>query len=153
MIGYAMMETTTVKHYSYQERIDALRATKMKHIRQKWDAIGSMDFDDHAIMLPPPESRKIVQVISGSGVPITDVLFKDFAPKSNHPGGGFFGARSCGENFRRLLEIHPLYIDPMSSLAGINMANFLSNREPYWNPDLDYSHLKPLQDKPYYPPS
>lgn len=141
------METTIVKHYSYQERIDALRATKMKHTREKWDVIGSMDFDDHAIMLPPPESRKIVQVISGSGVPITDVLFKDFVPKSNHPSGGFFGARSCGENFRHLLEIHPIYIDPMSSLAGGYMVNFLSYREPYWNPDLDYSHLNPDQEK------
>lgn len=140
------MKTTTVRHYTYQDRIDELRKTKMKHTQEKWDVIGSMDFDDHALILPPPESRKIVQVISGSGVPITDVLFKEFVPKSNHPSGGFFGARSCGENFRRLLEIHPIYIDPMSSLAGGYMVNFLSYREPYWNPDLDYSHLKPLQD-------
>ncbi len=142
-----MMEITAVKHYTYQERIEALRATKMKHTQEKWEVIGSMDFDDHAIMLPPPESRKIVQVISGSGVPITDVLFKDFVPKSNHPSGGFYGARACGENFRRLLEIHPIYIDLMSSLAGGYMVNFLSYREPYWNPDLDYSHLKPAQEK------
>ncbi|MCI0495720.1 formate acetyltransferase [candidate division KSB1 bacterium] len=141
------METTTVRHYTYQERIDALRATKMKHTQEKWDVIGSMDFDDHATILPPPESQKIVQVISGSGIAITDVLFKEFVPKSNHPSGGFFGARSCGENFRRLLEIHPIYIDPMSSLAGGPMVNFLSYREPYWNPDLDYSHLKPQQEK------
>jgi len=141
------METTTVKHFTYQERIDALRATKMKHTQEKWDVIGSMDFDDHAIILPPPESRKIVQVISGSGVPITDVLLKEFEPESNHPSGGFFGARACGENFKRLLEIHPIYIDPMSSLAGGYMVNFLSYRDPFWNPDLDYSHLKPDQEK------
>ncbi|MCU0645495.1 MAG: pyruvate formate lyase family protein, partial [bacterium] len=141
------MELTTMKYCTYRERIDALRKTKMKHTQEKWDVIGSMDFDDHALILPPPESRKIVQVISGSGVPITDVLFKEFEPKSNHSSGGFFGARSCGKNFRRLLEIHPIYIDPMSSLAGGYMVNFLSYREPYWDPDLDYSHLKPLQEK------
>ncbi len=141
------METITVKHYTFQERIDALRATKMKHTQEKWEVIGSMDFDDHAIILPPPESRKTVQVISGSGIPITDVLLKEFEPESNHPSGGFFGARACGENFKRLLEIHPIYIDPMSSLAGGYMVNFLSYRDPFWNPDLDYSHLKPDQKK------
>ncbi len=141
------METIKVADYSYRERIDALRKTKLKHTQEKWEVIGAMDFDDHALILPPPESRKIVNVISASGVPITDVLLKEFVPKSNHPSGGFFGARACGENFRRLLEIHPIYIDPMSSLAGGYMVNFLSYREPYWNPDLDYSHLKPLQDK------
>ena len=138
---------TSVKEFSYQERIDALRATKMKHTQEKWDVIGSMDFDDHAIILPPPESRKIVQVISGSGVPITDVLLKEFELESNHPSGGFFGARACGENFKRLMEIHPIYIDPMSSLAGGYMVNFLSYRNPFWNPDLDYPHLKPEQEK------
>ena len=46
------------------------------------------------------------------------------------PSGGFFGARACGENFRALLDIHPPYIDPVSSLAGGYMVNFLSYREP-----------------------
>jgi pyruvate-formate lyase len=133
--------------YNYQERIDALRNTKLKHTRDKQDVVGSMDFDDHAIMLPPPESRNIVEVISGSGVPITDVLLKEFEPESNHPSGGFFGARSCGKNFGRLMEIHPVYIDPMSSLAGGYMTNFLSCRDPYWNPDFDYAHLKEAHDK------
>ena len=141
------MDTTAVKDYTYQERIEALRATKLKHTRDKWDVIGAMDFDDHAIILPAPESRKSVQVISGSGFPITDILLKEFEPKSKHPCGGFFGARACGENFRRLLEIHPVYIDPMSSLAGGYMVNFLSYRDPCWNPELNYSHLKPGQEK------
>ena len=132
---------------SYQERIDALRETKMRHTREKWDAIGAMDFDDHAIILPPPESRNIVEVISGSGVPITDVLLKEFQPRSNHPSGGFFGARSCGENFRDLLDKHPVYVDPVSSLAGGYMVNFLSYRDPAWNPDFDYPHLREKHDK------
>ncbi|MEE4312757.1 MAG: pyruvate formate lyase family protein [candidate division KSB1 bacterium] len=132
---------------SYQKRIDALRETKMRHTREKWDAIGAMDFDDHAIILPPPESRNIVEVISGSGVPITDVLLKEFQPSSNHPSGGFFGARSCGENFRDLLQKHPVYVDPMSSLAGGYMVNFLSYRDPMWNPDFDYAHLRENHDK------
>lgn len=136
-----------MKEYSYQERIDALRTTKLKHTREKWDVIGAMDFDDHGLILPPPESRNIVQVVSGSGISITDVLLKEFVPSPNHPSGGFFGARACGENFRALLEMHPTYIDPMSALAGGYMVNFLSYREPAWNPDFDFSHLHAEQQK------
>ena len=54
--------------YTFQNRIDALRQTKLKHTEAKREVIGSMDFDDHAIMLPPPELRRVVQVISGSGI-------------------------------------------------------------------------------------
>ncbi|HHY97105.1 MAG TPA: formate acetyltransferase, partial [Firmicutes bacterium] len=80
-------------------------------------------------------------------MPITDVLLKDFKPVSNHPSGGFFGPKACGENFRRLLEVHPTYIDPISSLLGGYMVNFMSYRKPHWNPDFDYSHLRENQKK------
>ncbi|MBD3383470.1 formate acetyltransferase, partial [candidate division KSB1 bacterium] len=135
------------RKFTYEERLKSLYKTKMKHTGEKWQAIGSMDFDDHAIILPPPEKRKLVEVISGSGVPITDCLLSDFTPKSNHKSGGFFGPRSCGENFRKLLETHPVYIDPVSALAGAYMVNFLSYREPAWNPDFDYSCLHDEQQK------
>jgi formate C-acetyltransferase len=131
---------------TYQERIDRIRATKMRHTEEKWRDIGIIDMDDCGNILPPPEARKYVEVISGSGVPMKDALFSDFTPKSNHPGGGFFGARACGENFHALLEMHPTYVDPVSSLAGGYMVNFNSYREPQWNPDFDYSHLKPEHD-------
>jgi formate C-acetyltransferase len=78
-------------------------------------------------------------------VPITDVILKGFAVESNHSGGGFFGPRACGRNFRRLLEAHPVYIDPHSSLAGAYMVNFMSYRKPHWNPDLSYAHLEEKQ--------
>ncbi|MBN1543749.1 formate acetyltransferase, partial [candidate division KSB1 bacterium] len=136
----SLLETGTL---TYDDRIAALRQTKLKHTQEKWQAIGSMDFDDHALVLPPPESRQVVQVISGSGVPITDVLLKEFQIESNHSSGGIFGPRAVGRNFRRLLEIHPLYIDPMSSLAGAYRVNFMSYRIPAWNPDCAYPHLEP----------
>ncbi|HLE57400.1 MAG TPA: pyruvate formate lyase family protein, partial [Rhodothermia bacterium] len=132
---------------SYRDRIDRLRATKMAHTREKWEVVGAMDFDDHSLVLPPEGHRKIVRVIGGPGILITDVLFTDFVPASNHPSGGFFGARICGENFRRLLEIHPVYIDSVSSLAGAYVVNFLSYREPPWNPDFNFSHQKDEQEK------
>jgi pyruvate-formate lyase len=128
---------------TYQQRIDALRATKLAQTQEKQAVIGAMDHDDWALVLPPPELRMIVDAISSSGMPIKDVLLRDFEIESNHPSGGFFGPKLCGENFRRLLELHPVYIDPMSSLAGAYMFNFTSYRKPRWNPDLDYSHLRP----------
>ena len=134
-------------HPTYDERLAALRATKLEHTRQKQQIIGSMDYDDWGIILPPPERRELVETISGSGVPITDVLLKGFTPTPNHPSGGFFGPKSVGENFRALLETHPTYIDPDSSLAGAYMANFLSYRKPGWNPDIDNSLLADERNK------
>jgi formate C-acetyltransferase len=119
----------------------------MKQTEEKQRCLGPMDWDDWGFILPPPDKREFVQLIGPSGVPITDCLLKGFKIKSNHPSGGFFGPLVCGENFRTLLEQHPTYIDPMSSLAGGYMVNFFSYRQPHWNPDFDYSHLKPLQEK------
>jgi len=131
---------------TYQERIELLRAKKLEQTREKQEIVGFMDHDDWGLILPPPEEREIVKTMSSSGMPITDVLLKSFKPIPNHPSGGFFGPKSCGENFRRLLEVHPVYIDPTSSLAGGYMVNFMSYRKPHWNPDLDYSYLHKEQE-------
>jgi len=132
---------------SYQDRLEALRTEKEAITKEKQDLIGSMDHDDWGLVLPPPDSRKVVQAVSSSGMPITDVLLEGFEVKSNHPGGGFFGPKACGENFRNLLDCHPPYINPLSSLAGAYMVNFSSYRKPGWNPDFDYSHLHADQKK------
>lgn len=135
-----------VADLTYAERLDALRAAKLEQTREKQRVIGAMDHDDWALVLPPPERRRLVQAISGSGMPITDCLLEGFEIQSNHPSGGFFGPRAVGANFRALLEAHPTYIDPISSLAGAYMVNFMSYRKPHWNPDLDYPHLRPEQE-------
>ncbi len=139
--------TTTHAELTFAERIDLLREIKLQQTREKQQVVGSMDHDDWALILPPAEKRKIVQTISTSGMPITDVLLKDFTPEPNHPSGGFFGPRAVGANFRRLLEVHPTYIDPISALAGGYMVNFNSYRKPGWNPDFDYAHLRPVIEK------
>jgi len=123
-------------------RLDALRAAKLEQTREKQHVIGAMDHDDHALILPPPDRRRLVQAISGSGMPITDCLLDSFEIVSNHPSGGFFGPRACGENFGRLLRAHPTYVDPMSSLAGGYMTNFMSYRRPHWNPDFSFAEFQ-----------
>ncbi len=142
-----MVPQDTERSLTYEERLDAIRATKMAQTREKQQVIGAMDYDDWALVLPPPERRKLVQTISGSGVPITDCLLEGFEPPSNHHSGGFFGPRAVGAAFRALLEAHPVYIDPLSSLAGAYMVNFNSYRKPQWNPDFDYSHLHADQQR------
>ena len=136
MAGTAARETLT-----YTQRIEQLRATKMEQTAEKQKVIGAMDYDDWGLVLPPPELRKIVKNMGASGVEIQDCLLSSFTPEPNHPSGGFFGAVSVGRNFRRLLEAHPTYVDPLSSLAGAYMTNFFTYRDPHWNPDFDFGFL------------
>ena len=131
----------------YQQRIDKLRESKLRLTREKQAILGAMNHDDWGLILPPPEYRQIVEAISGSGEPIRDCIYKGWQPKTNHPSGGFFGPRTVGDNFRDFLEKHPTYIDPVSSLAGAYMFNFNSHRRVGWNPEYDYRHLKPDQEK------
>ena len=142
-----MRANTTSEQLSFQQRINLLREAKMKQTQEKWRTIGSMDFDDQSIIYPPAEELDVVETVSASGIVIRDGLWKKYRPQSNHSSGGFFGARAAGENFRRLLEMHHPYIDANSSLAGAYYTNFMTYRDPHWNPDLDYSHLKPDQEK------
>jgi pyruvate-formate lyase len=138
---------TAVLESTYQQRIDALRASKLEYTQEKQKLIGSMNHDDWALILPPPEYREVVQTISTSGMPITDVLIKGLEMKSNHPSGGFFGPRACGANFRALLESHPPFVDPLSSLAGAYVVNFASYRKVGWPAELVPTHLTEEQHK------
>ncbi len=82
----------------YQQRISALHDTKMEHTALKVELYGHFDTDDHGY------------------IPWTEPIPFEVIP--NHPSGGCFGPLCIGTNFRRWLEIHPLYIHPMSSMAG-----------------------------------
>ncbi len=119
----------------------------MQQTREKQELLGAMNHDDHALILPPPERREVIRTISSSGMPITDCRLDGFAVVPNHPSGGMFGPRACGENFRRLLDVHPVFIDPVSSLAGGYMTNFFSFRRPHWKPELSFDHLRPMIDR------
>jgi formate C-acetyltransferase len=126
---------------SYAERLEVLRAAKSAQTTEKQAVRGSMDYDDHGIVLPPAGVREVVHSMSGSGISITDVIMNTFKPTPSDDSGEFFGPRACGENFRQLLEMHPTYIEPESSLAGGYMVNFMSYRKLGWKPDLDCSAL------------
>ena len=108
----------TATRLTYDERLAKLVQTKLEHTREKQKE-GNWDNDDHGRIPTPP-----------------DFVFR---PTPNHPSGGFFGARAVGANFRALLEAHPAYVDPYSSLAGGYMVYFHNYRVPAWPPDMDWS--------------
>lgn len=85
-------------HPTYQQRIDTLRKTKSEHTVTKVALFGPYDTDDHGY------------------IPWTEPI--PFEPVPSHPSGGCWGIAAIGASFRRWLEAHPLYIHPMSSLAG-----------------------------------
>ena len=120
---------------SIKERIAYLVKKKAEHTKEKQEVIGYMDVDDHALILPPPEHRRTVEAMSGSGMLIRDVTFKNFKPTPTHENGGFYGPLGQGRNFRDFLLMHPPFIEPMCGLAGGYMCNFNSYRKGA-NPDL-----------------
>lgn len=143
-----MSVQTEVKEYTYQERIEALRAKKMEHTLEKQVDVGYMDFDDHGIIEPPAEFREIVETTDENGTIIRHPFaanFKGLEFKTNLSGGRYYGAKLLGENYRATLEHHPVYIDPMGSLAGAYMADFNRCGMTTIPPGVDYSHLHPEQ--------
>lgn len=136
-----MITAVREQEMSYGERLEKLLAAKASQTREKQLVRGSMDYDDHGIVLPPEGTRRVIHSMSSSGIAITDVIMDTFHPNPNHPSGEFFGPRACGENFRALLEMHPVYIEPEASLVGGYMVNFMSYRKLGWLPELDCSRL------------
>ncbi|MBN2450289.1 MAG: formate acetyltransferase [Lentisphaeria bacterium] len=129
----------------YRERLRVLHEVKLDHTRTKRRTQGARDADDQGMVPLPPEVSETVEAVSGSGVKVRDVVLKGYRPESNHPSGGFFGARLAGRNFRRLLEVHPVYIHPANSMAGAYMVNFNSYRKPGWPPECACPELREAQ--------
>ena len=107
---------------TYQQRIDAIHKTKIEHTDLKLKKRGYFDIDDHGY-IPWPD-------------PIP------FKAKSNHPSGGCYGIKCIGENFRAWLEVHPIYIHPMSALAGA-WVGYVPGVGG-WRPEDRPQHLRPL---------
>ncbi len=136
---------------SYSERIDAMRVIKNAHTDVKIKRFGYFDTDDHGYI---PWDEEI-----------------PFEPVSDHPSGGVWGAKAIGLNFKRWLEVHPVYVNPMSSLAGAwvykgipgvggwRLESMRANSKPLagkgdtgkhfrtWKPEDRPLHLIPLHEK------
>ena len=110
--------------YSYEKRIEAMRAAKREFNDFKIKVCGYQDTDDRGwIQLPEP-------------VP--------FVRKPNHPDGGVYGPKAIGENFRAYLDVQPVYIHPLSAMAS---AYYGILPVGGWKPEDKPVHLYPLLQK------
>ena len=121
-----MATLAAAQDLSFRARIEALRRTKDEHTEEKIRRRGYHNSDDHG-WIPWDE-------------PIP------FTPKSNHPNGGCYGPKGIGENFREWLRVHPVYIHPMSALAGA-WVQFGPPGVGGWPPEDRPTHLAPLYEK------
>lgn len=122
---------------NYERRLQELCRRKLEQTLAKKEHNGYMNEDDYGCVLPPENFH--------------------FEPEFNDPEHHtFYGARLWGRNFRRLMERHPLYVDPNDALAGRWMfilqrlrpfTSAVSNSNMEMAPVFNYEWLKPTQEK------
>ena len=122
---------------NYERRLQDLCRRKLEQTLAKKEHNGYMNEDDYGCVLPPENFH--------------------FEPEFNDPEHHtFYGARLWGRNFRRLMERHPLYVDPNDALAGRWMfilqrlrpfTSAVSNSNMEMAPVFNYEWLKPTQEK------
>ncbi len=137
---------------TYKDRISAIRKTKIQHTLDKLEQNGYTDLDDFGTV-PLPEGYRV-------------------EPWFNSENGSFYGLDGMSENFCRVMDAHPAYVDPMEMLCGRwrdMLVNYrgdlhympkwrkaqlrdddLSGVTNQWSKRWDeknfpYDHLKPLQ--------
>ncbi len=83
---------------SYADRIKSMRETKLRHTLEKRTQNGYTDLDDFGTV-PLPEGYEVM-------------------PLYTSENGSFYGCADMAENYCRLLDAHPAYVDPMEMLCG-----------------------------------
>ena len=83
---------------SYKDRIDLIRKKKIEDTLKKREQNGYTDLDDFGTV-PLPEGY-IVE------------------PWYNSENGSFYGLDGMSENFCRVMDAHPAYVDPLEMLCG-----------------------------------
>jgi len=112
---------------TYENRLAMLRERKRAQTREKLQRFGPMDEDDYGTVPPPEEFH--------------------WEPLPNHPDGSWYGPDGWARNFRSLMEVHPVYVDPADALAGRWMFFMNRLRPGTWPPEFDYSHLVADQER------
>lgn len=125
---------------TYSDRLRELRKTKIAHTLQKVDKQGFMNADDYGTV-PLPEGYHVEKYV-------------------NSPDGGFYGYDGMSEMFRRVLNAHPIYIDPLEILCGrwrdmvtnyrtstAWLVNYRTQNQRWDETRFPYDDLKPLQEK------
>ena len=140
---------------SYEDRLKLIRETKVKHTIAKRNQNGYTDLDDFGTV-PIPGDYEV-------------------EPWYNSSNGSFYGYDGMSENFCRVIDAHPAYVDPMEMLCGrwrdmlVNyrgdvhylpdwlkkkpkIMELMASATDQWSKRWDeqrfpYDDLKPLQEK------
>ncbi len=140
---------------SYEDRLRLMREQKVKHTIEKRTQNGYTDLDDFGTV-PIPEDYEV-------------------EPWYNSSNGSFYGYDGMCENFCRVIDAHPAYVDPMEMLCGrwrdmlVNyrgdvhylpdwlkkkpkIMELMASATDQWSKRWDeqrfpYDDLKPLQEK------
>jgi formate C-acetyltransferase len=115
----------------YRDRMAILRERKLEDTQDKLRELGPVNSDDHGIIAPP----------------------KGFAEErakgiySNHPNGSWYGYDGYSENFYRLMDAYPAFVDPCDITPCRGMA-YLSNLRPPrgFLPEANYDYLRPAHE-------
>jgi pyruvate-formate lyase len=83
---------------SLDDRIKSMRETKIRHTLEKKEQNGYTNLDDFGTV-PLPEGYEVI-------------------PLYTSENGSFYGYEGMAENFCRVLDAHPAYVDPMEMLCG-----------------------------------
>lgn len=121
------MATIIGEKLGHHERLEHLRRKKLEQTQAKLARNGYVDEDDYGTVLPPADF--------------------EWEPESTHPSGSWHGVKAWGENFRSLMEHHPVYVDPMDALAGRCMFFLNRMRPEKWPPEFPCSHLEEEQER------
>ena len=141
--------------YSYENRLKAMRETKVRHTLEKRAQNGYTDLDDFGT------------------VPISENY--EVEPWYNSSNGSFYGYDGMSENFSRVMDAHEAYVDPNEMLCGrwrdmlVNyrgdvhylpdwlkkkpeIKELIKSATTQWSKRWDeqrfpFDHLKPLQKK------
>lgn len=111
---------------TYNERIEALRETKLEFNKIKIERLGSYNFDDHGwIPFEKPVEFEIVKEAS-SGLTI--------------------GMEAVSKTFANYLNAHPVYIHPQSAFAGAWAGNVPGMGDP-WRLEHRFEEQEPMFKK------
>jgi formate C-acetyltransferase len=113
----------------YRERMAILRKHKIEDTQDKKGRREYADSDDYGAITPPDGYK--------------------FEPCARHTNGNWYGYGGWSKNFCKLMETHPVFIDPCDAFPNRFMVclSFVKPFPPAFNPDYPYDDLRERQTK------
>jgi len=113
----------------YRDRMAILRKHKLEDTQDKKGHREYADGDDYGAITPPE--------------------YFEFKPYINHPNGNWYGYDGWSKTFYKLMDEHPVFIDPCDAFPNRFMIclGFMRPFPPTFNPDYPFADLAERQTK------